>query len=600
VEIRFLLPVSHICCSSRKMYGLLLEGIHAFITSKFSEDVWDAILARAKTDTRNFRTREVYSDGLIPLIVDAACEELRMSNDDIMFENGVFFITFLSNFGYDSILRVLGRDLRDFLNGLDNLHEYLRFTYVKMRPPSFFCVNESKTGITLQYRSKRRGFHHYVRGQITEIARLFYQTNMRIEIVSKTAEACGVVNCIFRLHFNNIRFAIVSDRLFESSSLCTVPSEVFFEVFPFNIVFNRGMRILNIGRGLFNTLPNLVNTLINENFLLIRPMIEFSWDAVIIHTNNVFELISMENKLQDGQASKERHKKASNASDNGLRLKGQMKYMPAWDAIVFLGTPVLRDVESMYSVGLYINDLSMHDSSRDLILAGEQQSAELKLALEQEQEKSAKLTESMKRLDEEKKKTDELLYQMIPKTVADRLRRGDSAVSTCETFDEVTILFSDICGFTNICGAITPLDVVNMLNNMYSVFDKLTEQNCVYKVETVGDAYMIVSGAPVKTEHHAALMSEMAQDMIKAIANCKDPSGINPHLMMRIGLHTGMVVAGVVGVKMPRYCLFGDTVNTANKMESSGQRIHISATTKTKLDSYEAYVISDGSEVVLP
>ncbi|PAA77377.1 hypothetical protein BOX15_Mlig016425g1 [Macrostomum lignano] len=220
----------------------------------------------------------------------------------------------------------------------------------------------------------------------------------------------------------------------------------------------------------------------------------------------------------------------------------------------------------------------------------------------QEQEKSAKLTESMKRLDEEKKKTDELLYQMIPKTVADRLRRGDSAVSTCETFDEVTILFSDICGFTNICGAITPLDVVNMLNNMYSVFDKLTEQNCVYKVETVGDAYMIVSGAPVKTEHHAPLMSEMAQDMIKAIANCKDPSGINPHLMMRIGLHTGMVVAGVVGVKMPRYCLFGDTVNTANKMESSGQpqRIHISATTKTKLDSYEAYVISDGSEVVLP
>lgn len=100
--------------------------------------------------------------------------------------------------------------------------------------------------------------------------------------------------------------------------------------------------------------------------------------------------------------------------------------------IMFLGTPVMPDLTSLITTGLYINDLSMHDFSRDLMLAGTQQSVELKLALDQEQQKSKKLEESMRKLDEEMRRTDELLYQMIPKQVADRLRRGENPIDTCE------------------------------------------------------------------------------------------------------------------------------------------------------------------------
>lgn len=135
------------------------------------------------------------------------------------------------------------------------------------------------------------------------------------------------------------------------------------------------------------------------------------------------------------------------------------------------------------------------------MLAGTQQSVELKLALDQEQQKSKKLEESMRKLDDEMRRTDELLYQMIPKQVADRLRRGENPIDTCEVikwhawhelqltvlfltlsiattkmFNSVSILFSDVVTFTEICSRITPMEVVSMLNAMYSIFDTLTER----------------------------------------------------------------------------------------------------------------------------
>ncbi|CAC5416951.1 E4.6.1.2 [Mytilus coruscus] len=234
----------------------------------------------------------------------------------------------------------------------------------------------------------------------------------------------------------------------------------------------------------------------------------------------------------------------------------------------------------MFRAGLFINDLSLHDSSRDLVLAGTQQSAELKLALDQEQQKSKILEESMEKLDAEMKRTDSLLYQMIPKQVADRLRRGEPAITTCQVFENVTILFSDVVGFTTICSRITPMEVVSMLNAMYTCFDQLSETHGVYKVETIGDAYMVVAGAPEICPDHSARILDMALDMINAIVDLRDPS-TGGSMKIRIGIHTGNAVAGVVGIKMPRYCLFGDTVNTASRMETNGEsmKIHVGETT---------------------
>lgn len=254
------------------MYGLLLEGIRQYICTTYGEEQWNAILKWGEIENMSFGIHDIYSEAMIPRLIESAARYLNMTVDEVMFENGGFFIRFLAQYGYDGVLKVLGRDLRDFLNGLDNLHEYLRFSYPKMKPPSFFCVNESKTGITLQYRTRRKGFTHYVRGQITEISKQFYDTQMNIEIVSET-ESDSVFNCIMRLHFNNLSFQKVEDAL-------PVPSEVFFEVFPFNIVFNRGMRIINVGQGMNNAVRNLLGKCVQDVFVLSRPLITFNWDSV--------------------------------------------------------------------------------------------------------------------------------------------------------------------------------------------------------------------------------------------------------------------------------------------------------------------------------
>ncbi|KAK9497305.1 hypothetical protein O3M35_004648 [Rhynocoris fuscipes] len=261
-----------------------------------------------------------------------------------------------------------------------------------------------------------------------------------------------------------------------------------------------------------------------------------------------------------------------------------MIFMDSWKMMVFLGTPLMPYLEYVSDIGLYMNDLSMHDFSRDLMLAGTQQSATLRLALEQEQEKTNKLEDSLAKLAEERRRTDQLLYQMIPESVADSLRKGLSPVHTCQKFHSVSILYSDVVKFTEICSKITANEVVSMLNGMYSIFDGLTEEHNVYKVETIGDAYTVVSGAPDHAPDHATRVAHLAFNMIKTIKSLHDPS-TGSHLKIRIGMHSGAVVAGIVGEKMPRYCLFGETVTIASLMESTSQpmRIHITDALKSLL-----------------
>ncbi|XP_064641051.1 uncharacterized protein LOC135495942 [Lineus longissimus] len=202
------------------------------------------------------------------------------------------------------------------------------------------------------------------------------------------------------------------------------------------------------------------------------------------------------------------------------------------------------------------------------------------------------LTVKTKELKEEKKRTEKLLYSMLPKTVADSLRSGRSV--SAEYYDQSTIYFSDIKGFTDLSAQSTPLEVVNLLNELYTLFDDTIERYDVYKVETIGDAYMVVSGLPEKNgDMHASEISKMALELRESVRKFKVPHRPNESLLLRIGLHSGPCVAGVVGTKMPRYCLFGDTVNTASRMESMGEaeKIHISEATKNVLDSIGGFII---------
>ncbi|XP_021711854.1 guanylyl cyclase GC-E-like [Aedes aegypti] len=174
------------------------------------------------------------------------------------------------------------------------------------------------------------------------------------------------------------------------------------------------------------------------------------------------------------------------------------------------------------------------------------------------------IRERTEQLDMERKKTEQLLNRMLPSSVAERLKLG-LAVEP-EEFSEVTIYFSDIVGFTTISAHCTPVQVVDLLNDLYTCFDATINAYNVYKVETIGDAYMVVGGLPVRTPDHAEQIATMALDLLHQSGNFKvrHLPGVSTAASHRI-THRSMLCRVFVGLTMPRYCLFGDTVNTASR-----------------------------------
>ncbi|MFL0243523.1 adenylate/guanylate cyclase domain-containing protein [Mycobacterium sp. SMC-17] len=192
-------------------------------------------------------------------------------------------------------------------------------------------------------------------------------------------------------------------------------------------------------------------------------------------------------------------------------------------------------------------------------------------------------------IERERARTEEILYNVLPAPIADRLR--DGALTIADSAPSVSVLFSDIVGFTPLSETLTPEELVQLLDTMFRAFDELCDRRGIEKIKTVGDAYMAVAGLPNPDADHAASMAELALDMQRTVTGLSSswPSPIS----MRIGISSGPVVAGVIGQRKFIYDLWGDTVNTASRMESSGRphRIQVSASTHALLA--HRYAFSD-------
>ncbi|MDJ1181953.1 adenylate/guanylate cyclase domain-containing protein [Roseofilum casamattae] len=170
------------------------------------------------------------------------------------------------------------------------------------------------------------------------------------------------------------------------------------------------------------------------------------------------------------------------------------------------------------------------------------------------------------RVHEEQEKSERLLLNILPEAIASELKNGRSTIA--DGFPEVTVMFADLVGFTSLADRFSPRELVEVLNEIFSEFDALTERHQLEKIKTIGDAYMVVGGIPMTDVNHTRAIAEMAIDMQKAIANFSQTRGET--FQIRIGINTGPVVAGVIGTKKFSYDLWGDTVNTASRMESHG------------------------------
>ena len=183
----------------------------------------------------------------------------------------------------------------------------------------------------------------------------------------------------------------------------------------------------------------------------------------------------------------------------------------------------------------------------------------------------------LEQLQAEKERSERLLLSILPMPIAEQLKQGNHTIA--DNFAEVTVLFADIVDFTRFAAQRSPKEVVSLLNQIFSTFDRLAEEHGVEKIKTIGDAYMVVGGLPTPRLDHAEAIVEMAIDMMDAIAQFQTETG--DRLNMRIGINTGPVVAGVIGTKKFIYDLWGDTVNIASRMESQGVPGCIQVTAET-------------------
>ena len=181
----------------------------------------------------------------------------------------------------------------------------------------------------------------------------------------------------------------------------------------------------------------------------------------------------------------------------------------------------------------------------------------------------------------EKEKSERLLLNILPRAIADRLLGGEKTIA--EAYQSVTVLFADLVGFTNLSNHTDAGEIVNMLNEIFTEFDRLVDRHGLEKIKTIGDSYMVVGGLPVVRQNHAGVVAAMALEMLEAIAELNREAHTNRAI--RIGINTGPVVAGIIGRKKFSYDLWGSTVNLAARLESGGLpgQIHVSQSTREAL-----------------
>ena len=210
---------------------------------------------------------------------------------------------------------------------------------------------------------------------------------------------------------------------------------------------------------------------------------------------------------------------------------------------------------------------------------------QLRDAFDKIEQQNQKLSEANAIIQAEKRKSDQLLLNVLPAKVAADLMQTGRTIP--EHFEDVTVLFSDIVGFTEASGKLSPQTLIGELNELFTQYDTLAEQNECERIKTIGDAYLAICGMPIPNEHHSLNIVRMAGQMISYLAHRNTKSPLQWRI--RVGVHSGPVVGAVVGIKKYIYDIFGDTVNMASRMETHSEPMFVNVSEATYLRTKDAF-----------
>ncbi|KAE9555580.1 hypothetical protein FO519_001251 [Halicephalobus sp. NKZ332] len=572
------------------MFGWVHESFRQLITRKYGKEIWLKILQQAKFEEGlEPEISRYYKDEDTLSIVNAFASVVGIPVEEVWEAYGGFLIQFTMETGWDQLLRAMAPDLEGFLDGLDALHYFIDHVVyrTKLKGPSFRCEPQGDGSLLLHYYSRRTGLYPIVKGVVREVARRIYDTEVMMRVQERKQEHLET------FVMEHVIFAVSqvetggssASRSISSRAVSAISIEVtsatefhidlvdFCLAFPHHVCFNQHLMVEHVGIFIKNMFPGILKgqTELTDILELIHPEIPLTYESIKAYKNSLFIF-----KLRD---LPDNRIESTTGPNPGVTLKGAMVFVSFGQYVMYLCSPNVTTVRELLERNLFLSDMQRHDSTRDLIMLNQSRMSQVELNKKLE-ETTRNLKKMALELEVEKQKTEDLLCELMPQSVAESLRHGHS-VEAME-FPECTVLFTDIVTFTNICALCTPYDVVSLLNDLYLRFDRLIELNQVYKVETIGDAYVVVGGVPKQCLNHAERVLNVAIGMMMESKFVLSPITNKP-IRIRVGVHAGAVVAGVVGSKMPRYCLFGDTVNVANRMESHGIPgcIHVSESART-------------------
>lgn len=493
--------------------------------------------------------------------------------------------------------RCLGNDLTAFLTTLDGVNDVVQHQSGSDTEAEFVCI-ATPEALELHFTTDHPSIAYLLVGSLKGIARQFYNDKADVYILPDPYNTKFFRYRITPERYSSEQLDADVDNYDVSSAFRPLSTEAtdlrmgvasFCKAFPWHFVVDRQLELVQLGVGFMKIFGHYLNRLgreISTYFVFTRPHgVTLTFHEILKRANTPFILTLQRPHGVDKYPAE------------GLEMKGQMVHCPESDSILFVSSPFLNGLEGLTGRGLFISDIPLHDATRDVILVGEQARAQDGLRRRMDKLKSS-IEEANLAVDTEREKNVSLLHLIFPPDIAKRLWLGETIEA--KTYPDVTMLFSDIVGFTAICATATPMMVINMLQNLYEQFDLYCGQLDVYKVETIGDAYCVACGLHRNTNTHAQQIAWMGLKMIQTCTHHLTHEG--KPIKMRIGIHTGMVLAGVVGKKMPRYCLFGHNVTLANKFESTSEplRVNVSPTTYLSLIQKSGFILEPRTKDNLP
>eukprot|EP00055_Hartaetosiga_balthica_P003568 m.8250 g.8250 ORF g.8250 m.8250 type:complete len:692 (+) comp3066_c0_seq2:69-2144(+) len=595
------------------MYGVLHKGLTAWLLSL---DDTGELLQRVEDETEIDGTIDdffrYYSVQQTQRFLKVAAKYTKLSVGECMANAGLHFLDGVLESGYGHMLKALGDTFFELLENLDSLHESFVASFPEMNVSSFRPRQGEDGTMIVSYFSEGTGFADFAMGALKACAQDMFNLEVDVRHVVKKGKGCN--HDEFRVFVDKSAFPNANALSFGTEDYCTLSlnKELTNNLLPWHFAFNADLQLTSIGHELSARLSmdDPIGKSVSSLFTILRPVAtKFEYEAlsVLEETLGVTLIIKNEFLLARSNVSNLSstldtiHQSTSSLNQDGLsegglshsasvmsfqsavsdgnmkknselakkkkhlKLHGQFTLAENGD-VIFFGTPALRSYEEMVAQGVDLQQMPIHSHARDVLFGSLFLSTSAANSVLVDR-KLADLDATMNEVEEKKNQIDGLLHSILPPVVANSLALG--SIPPAERYENVTVLHSTVNNFSLITSEIPAAQVMGMLHELFVKFDDLTEKHGCYKVETNGDAYMVAAGCPDTREDHAEMIANLAIDMILVAQDVISPLDGDP-IRIRIGIHSGDLMAGVVGRARPRYCLFGDTVNLAEQMVETG------------------------------